>query len=61
MRSFFSNHLKLENYFTLQKHDCSNILEISPLKNENFQTKNSDIFHISVQNIDSEYSLEPPR
>ena len=30
-------------------------------KNENFQLKNSDIFHISVQNIDCEYSLEPPR
>ena len=23
--------------------------------------KNSDIFHISAQNIDCEYSLEPPR
>ena len=30
-------------------------------KNENFQIKNSDIFHISVQNIDCGYSLEPPR
>ena len=29
-------------------------------KNENFQIKNSDIFHISVQNIDCGYSLEPP-
>ena len=29
-------------------------------KNEIFQTKNSDIFHISVQNIDCGYSLEPP-
>ena len=36
---------------------------------ENFTTKkgkfsgkkNSDIFHISAQNIDCEYSLEPPR
>ena len=26
-----------------------------------FQTKNSDIFHISDQNIDCGYSLEPPR
>ena len=25
-----------------------------------FQIKNSDIFHISAQNIDCEYSLEPP-
>ena len=30
-------------------------------KTENFQIKNSDIFHISVQNIDCGYSLEPPR
>ena len=29
-------------------------------KNENFLIKNSDIFHISVQNIDCRYSLEPP-
>ena len=30
-------------------------------KQENFQIKNSDIFHISAQNIDCGYSLEPPR
>ena len=29
-------------------------------KKLNFQIKNSDIFHISAQNIDSGYSLEPP-
>ena len=29
-------------------------------KNENFRIKNSDIFHISDQNIDCGYSLEPP-
>ena len=28
---------------------------------ENYQIKNSDIFHISAQNIDCGYSLEPPR
>ena len=27
--------------------------------NENIQIKNSDIFHISAQNIDCGYSLEP--
>ena len=32
-----------------------------PTKTENFQIKNSDIFHISAQNIDYGYSLEPPR
>ena len=26
-----------------------------------FSDKNSDIFHYSAQNIDCEYSLEPPR
>ena len=30
-------------------------------KTENLQIKNSDIFHISAQNIDCGYSLEPPR
>ena len=30
-------------------------------KRKNFQMKNSDIFHISAQNIDCGYSLEPPR
>ena len=30
-------------------------------KNENCQIKNSDIFHISAQNVDCGYSLEPPR
>ena len=29
-------------------------------KKENFQIKNSDIFHVSAQNIDCWYSLEPP-
>ena len=29
-------------------------------KNENFQIKKSDIFHISAQNIDCGYLLEPP-
>ena len=36
-------------------------MKISPPKTENFQIKNSDIFLISAQNIDYEYSLEPPR
>ena len=30
-------------------------------KRENFPIKNSDIFHISAQNIDCGYSLELPR
>ena len=35
--------------------------KISPPKSENFQIKNSENFHISAQNIDCGYSLEPPR
>ena len=40
--------------------------KISPPKPESFQIKNSEIFfffifHISAQNIDCGYSLEPPR
>ena len=45
----------------LRKHAYSNILKILQPKTENFQIKNSDIFHISAQNIDCGYSLEPPR
>ena len=35
------------------------MLKILQPKKENFQIKNSDIFHISAQNIDCGYSLEP--
>ena len=46
----------------LRKHAYLNIQKISPPKTENFRIKNSDIFfHISAQNIDCGYSLEPPR
>ena len=37
------------------------ILKILQPKKENFQIKNSDIFHISAQNIDCVYSLELPQ
>ena len=46
---------------SLRKHAYSNIQKILPPKNENFHIKKSDIFHISAQNIDCGYSLEPPR
>ena len=36
-------------------------MKILPPKNENFQIKNSDSFHIFAQNIHCGYSLEPPR
>ena len=37
------------------------MLRILPPKNENFQLKNSGSVHISAQNIDCGYSLEPPQ
>ena len=45
----------------LRKYAFSNILKILQPKKENFQIKKFDIFHISAQNIDCGYSLEPPR
>ena len=47
--------------FSLRKHAYSIILKIFPPKNENFQIKISYILHISDQNKDCGYSLEPPR
>ena len=52
---------KRVSMYTLRKHAYSNILKILPPKNENFQLISSDIFHLSAQNIDCGYSLEPPR
>ena len=47
---------------TLRKHAYSNILKFLTSKNEKFQIKKTfDIFHISAQNLDCGYSLEPPR
>ena len=66
----FPNILLLEtfeNYISLRKHAYSNILNIlSPKKKKKkkkwkFSDKNSYILHISAQNIDCGYSLEPPR
>ena len=45
----------------LRKHAYSNILKILQPEKENFQIKNSDIFHIPSQSIDCGFSLEPPR
>ena len=48
----------------LRKHAYSNRLNILQPKTENFQMKkktNTGILHISAQNIDCRYSLEPPR
>ena len=45
----------------LRKHAYSNIQKISSPKTKKNSDKNPDIFHISAQNIDCGYSLEPPR
>ena len=45
----------------LWKHAYSNIQKISPWKTENFKIKTRIFFHNSAQNIDCEYSLEPPQ
>ena len=42
--------------YTITETCLFNILKISPPKTENLQIKNSDIFHISAQNIDCGYS-----
>ena len=47
----------LENTLTLEKHTYSNILKISLSKNETFNVKYSDMFHISARNIDCGYSV----
>ena len=44
----------------LWKHAYSNILKILQPKLEIFQIKKIWYFHISTQNIDCGYSLEPP-
>ena len=47
------------SWISLRENAYSTILKILPSKNENFQIYISDIFHISAQNIDCGYSLEP--
>ena len=52
--------MTLPECVSLRKHAYSNIFRKFHLQNLK-KLKNSDIFHISVQNIDCRYSLEPPR
>ena len=51
----------IEVVTALRKHAYWIFLRILPSKTENFQMKNSGSFHISIQNIDCGYSLEPPQ
>ena len=60
---FFIAHT-LQNFFdffcNITKTRLFKYTENYTNKTENFQIKKSDIFHISVLNIDCGYSLEPP-
>ena len=48
-------------YFDITKTCIFRYTENFTTKNRKFSDKNSDSFHISAQNIDCEYSIEPPR
>ena len=50
-----------ENKGLITKTRLFKYIESFTTKNWKFSDKNSDIFNISAQNIDSGYSLEPPR
>ena len=56
-----TNAIILHDSVVISGDNYENILKIIQTKNENFQIKNSDIFHISALNMDCGYSLEPPR
>ena len=47
--------------FSLRKHLFKYIEDFTTKKKGKFSDKKSDIFHISAQDIDCGYSLEPPR
>ena len=48
-------------WLLITKTRYSNRLKISPPKTESFHIKKTVIFHISAQNINCGYLLEPPR
>ena len=48
-------------YWTFKKTRLFNYIENFTTKNWKLSNKNSDIFHISAQNLDCGNSLEPPR
>ena len=49
---FITHYANTSMQYTAIFHGC---------KNDNFQMKNCNIFHIFAQNIDCEYTLEPPQ
>ena len=50
-----------DSSFTITKTRLFKHIENFTTKNWKFSDKSSDIFHISAQNIDCGYPLEPPR
>ena len=54
-------HLTIGCCISLRKHAYSKYIENLTTKKGKFSEKNSYLFHISDQNIDCGYSLEPPR
>ena len=48
-------------YLGITKTRLFQYIENFTSKNRKYSGKKSDIFHISAQNIDCGYSLEPPR
>ena len=53
-------YLTVKLLFNTKTCPC-NLQKFFCRKNENFDWKNIDIFHIFAQNIDCGYMLEPPR
>ena len=51
----------LYNYLDITKTRLYRYIAKFTSKNLKFSIKDSDIFHISAQNLDCGYSLEPPR
>ena len=54
-------HIHMHMLLYITKTRLFKYIENFNTKNWKFQIKNSDIFHISAQNIDCGYSLEPLR
>ena len=54
-------HVYFSSFSTITKTLLFKYIKNFCTKNWKFSDKNSDVFHISAQNIDCGYSLEPPR
>ena len=58
---YIDNHSYLQLSLCITKTSLFKYIETVTSKNRKFSDKNSNIFHISTQNIGCGYSLEPPR